>query len=60
MTDPRPSPPSDPNAVQARLDQLFRNNARNDASDWATATLRRYVEDYRLLRGPAAPTEVAQ
>jgi len=33
--------------VQARLDHLFR---RADPDDSATATLRRYIEDYRLER----------
>lgn len=50
---PAPSP-IDPQAVQARLDHLFRNNVRDDdanrATDYATGILRRYVEDYRLQR----------
>jgi hypothetical protein len=37
-------------AVQARLDYLFRKNDAESADDWATAHLRRYVEDYRLER----------
>nr|WP_314547410.1 hypothetical protein [uncultured Massilia sp.] len=51
-------PPTDPAAVQARLDHLFRNNGRDDADGRATATLRRYVETYRLQRDavPAADT----
>jgi hypothetical protein len=36
--------------VQARLDQLFRKNDRDDSADWATGILRRYIEDYRLGR----------
>jgi hypothetical protein len=43
-------PPPDAEAVQARLDHLFRNNERDDHNDWATGILRRYVEDYRLQR----------
>jgi hypothetical protein len=46
--------PPDPDAVQKRLDHLFRHNDRDDHADWATGLLRRYVEDYRLQR------EVAQ
>ena len=45
-----PAPPVDPEAVQARLDVLFRGNDRDDHADWATGILRRYVEDYRLQR----------
>jgi hypothetical protein len=48
-----PAPkPVDPVAVQARLDHLFRDHARDaDAHcDRATGILRRYVEDYRLQR----------
>ena len=37
-------------AVQARLDHVFRRNDRDDHTDWATGLLRRYVEDYRLKR----------
>ncbi|QJE00628.1 hypothetical protein HH212_11855 [Massilia forsythiae] len=40
----------DGNAVQTRLDHLFRSNVRDDHEDWATGLLRRYVEDYRLQR----------
>jgi hypothetical protein len=40
----------DAGAVQARLDQLFRKNDRDDSADWATGMLRRYIEDYRLGR----------
>ena len=43
------APAPDPEAVQARLDHLFRDNH----DDWATGLLRRYVEDYRLQRGVA-------
>lgn len=44
-----PSEP-DPDAIQRRLDHLFRRNDRDDHADWATGLLRRYVEDYRLRR----------
>ena len=44
------APVSDPAAIQARLDVLFRGNDREDLTDWATGILRRYVEDYRLQR----------
>jgi len=44
------TPPVDADAVQARLDHLFRNNERDDHQDWATGILRRYIEDYRLQR----------
>ena len=37
-------------AVTARLDQLFRKNDPDNASDWATGILRRYVLDHRLGR----------
>ena len=47
-------PPVDPVAIQARIDHLFRNQDREDLSDWATGVLRRYVEDYRLRREVAA------
>jgi hypothetical protein len=43
-------PAFDPDAVQARLDHLFRANVRDDHADWATGILRRFVEDYRLQR----------
>jgi hypothetical protein len=52
-------PPTDPAAVQARLDRLFRNNDRDDPRERATATLRRYVEDYRLPRDGAAQADAA-
>jgi hypothetical protein len=46
-----PAPaPVDPDAIQARLDHLFRKHDRDDLGDWATGILRRYVEDYRLQR----------
>lgn len=46
-----PAPkPVDPVAVQARLDHLFRDHARDADIDRATGILRRYVEDYRLQR----------
>ena len=47
------APAPDPEAVQARLDHLFRHNDRDNHDDWATGLLRRYVEDYRLQRGVA-------
>ncbi len=40
----------DPEAIQGRLDHLFRRNERDDHGDWATGLLRGYVEDYRLRR----------
>jgi hypothetical protein len=43
-------PPIDPEAIQARLDHVFRQHDRDDLGDWATGILRRYVEDYRLQR----------
>jgi len=43
-------PPIDPEAIQERLDHLFRKHDRDDLGDWATGILRRYVEDYRLQR----------
>ena len=49
-TDDEAPAPIDAAAVQARLDHLFRNNERDDHNDWATGILRRYVEDYRLMR----------
>ncbi len=45
------APEADPEAVQSRLDHVFRNNDRDNHDDWATGLLRRYVEDYRLQRG---------
>ncbi|MDN4055199.1 hypothetical protein QPK32_19165 [Massilia sp. YIM B02763] len=49
-------PPTDPAAVQARLDDLFRSIDPDAPADRASALLRRYVEDYRLQRDavPAA------
>lgn len=44
------APPPDPEAVQARLDHVFRKHDREDLGDWATGILRRYMEDYRLQR----------
>lgn len=41
--------PPDEAAVLARLDHLFRKQAADEAHA-ATATLRRYVEDFRLER----------
>jgi hypothetical protein len=49
-------PPPDPAAVQARLDYLFRSQDPADDSDWASAALRHHLEDYRLRRGPGAPS----
>jgi hypothetical protein len=43
-------PPIAPQAIQARLDHMFRKHDRDDLGDWATGILRRYVEDYRLQR----------
>lgn len=42
--------PADTGALAARLDHLFRKNDPDDADDWATGILRRYVSDYRLDR----------
>jgi hypothetical protein len=47
------SAPLDPEAVQARLDHVFRRHERGNDDDWATGILRQYVEDYRLERGVA-------
>ena len=47
---PTLAPVRDDTVVQTRLDYLFRGNAPTDQDDHATATLRRYVEDYRLQR----------
>ncbi|MYM30146.1 hypothetical protein SAMN05192549_11424 [Duganella sacchari] len=33
---------------EARIAQLFRKNDADSGSDWATATLRRFITDYRL------------
>ena len=33
---------------ETRIAQLFRKNDADSGSDWATATLRRFVTDYRL------------
>lgn len=35
-------------ALQDRLDQLFRHHPREDAAGNATDALRRYIEHYRL------------
>lgn len=43
-------PSTDPAAVQARLDQLFRHIDSDAPADRASAVLRRYVENYRLQR----------
>jgi hypothetical protein len=40
----------DTQAVQARLDFVFRRHDREDDNDWAGNLLRRYVEAYRLER----------
>lgn len=49
QAEPAP-PPIDPEAIQCRLDHVFRKQDRDDLGDWATGILRRYVEDYRLQR----------
>ena len=36
------------NHHEARIAQLFRKNDADSDSDWATATLRRFVADFRL------------
>jgi len=33
---------------EARIAQLFRKNDPDSGSDWATATLRRFITDFRL------------
>ncbi|MES3025353.1 MAG: hypothetical protein V4857_27575 [Pseudomonadota bacterium] len=48
---PAPEAP-DRAALARRLDHLFRRNDIDDQDDWATGTLRRYIETYRL--GPEA------
>jgi hypothetical protein len=35
-----------------RINELFRKNDPDSGDDWATATLRRFVTDYRLGRAP--------
>jgi hypothetical protein len=42
--------PADQAQIQARIDHLFRKNDPDDAGDFATGILRRYVLDYRLNR----------
>ncbi|MFP5392547.1 MAG: hypothetical protein ACLGI6_13545 [Gammaproteobacteria bacterium] len=37
-------------AAMARIDYLFRRNDPDNADDWATGLLRRYLLDYRLQR----------
>ncbi|TFW11654.1 hypothetical protein [Duganella callida] len=41
----------------ARIAQLFRKNDPDSGSDWATATLRRFVTDYRLGMQESAQDE---
>lgn len=45
-----PAPARDPAAIQARVDHLFRKHDREDSDDWASALLRRHIENYRLER----------
>lgn len=45
-----PPRPVDAARTQERIDHLFRKNDPDDAEDWATGILRRYVTDYRLQR----------
>ncbi|MDQ1812523.1 hypothetical protein RBA41_04325 [Massilia sp. CCM 9210] len=50
---PAPAAPrsaSDLAASGQRLARLFRKHQPEDAHDWATSALRRYVEDYRAAR----------
>jgi hypothetical protein len=54
LAAPAASVPLDPDALQARLDHVFRRHERGNDDDWATGILRQYVEDYRLERGVAA------
>src|SRR5438067_2343349 len=44
------TPEIDAPAVLARLEYLFRKIDADAPGDWATANLRRFVEDYRLER----------
>ncbi|MGZ9044390.1 MAG: hypothetical protein ACXW24_08160 [Telluria sp.] len=44
------SAPPDPEVVRQRVAHLFRKNDIDNQDDWATATLRRYIENYRLQR----------
>jgi hypothetical protein len=43
-----PTTPVDRATLAQRIDHLFRRNDIDDQDDWATGTLRRYVENYRL------------
>lgn len=45
---PAPAPVLDKTVVQTRLDYLFRGHVGDDGNDWATGTLRHYVDHYRL------------
>jgi hypothetical protein len=44
------APAPDLAAIQQRLDHLFRKHDADDADDWGTGLLRRYIEDFRLGR----------
>jgi hypothetical protein len=50
VADDTAAPAIDVEAVQARLDVLFRKSDSGNAEGWASADLRRYVEGYRLGR----------
>jgi hypothetical protein len=47
---PAQTPEVDTARTLARINHLFRKNDPDDADDWATGILRRYVTDYRLNR----------
>lgn len=47
---PAPPPVVDAGEVLARINYLFRKNDPDDADDFATGVLRRYITDYRLGR----------
>jgi hypothetical protein len=51
-TDGSPGQPAAPDEalVEQRLARLFRKNDIDNADDWATGILRRYVQAYRLGR----------
>ncbi len=50
VCDAAPAVPLDTGAVAARIDHLFRKNDADNADDWATGILRRYITDFRLGR----------
>lgn len=50
VCDAAPAAPIDSAAVSARIDHVFRKNDPDNADDWATGILRRYIADFRLDR----------